>query len=174
MRNLRNGEFEKNSRLSSKPTSRDFHLVAQPTGSDPCHVVIHDGILVTLHKYSNSITSQRVPLFIRIFLIPFSNLLTVPEDQASLQGAKSAASVLIPSPNTDFSILVHASNRNTGLNVDPRGGMIAIFTPDTVDGKPRMISQFSAALKQVRGCNRVDRIASSCILARIRAGACFE
>jgi len=95
--------------------------------------------------------SQRVPPLRQNFSDTISNLLTVPEDQASLQGAKSVASALVPSPNADFSTLVYASNRNAGLNGDPRGGVIAVFILDAVDGKLLIISQFFTGLKQVRG-----------------------
>ena len=72
-------------------------MVAQPYFvSGLSHTVIHDGILVTLHEYSNSITSQRVPLLRQSSSDVILNLWTVPEDQGSLQGARFvAAEVLI-------------------------------------------------------------------------------
>jgi hypothetical protein len=69
-----------------------------------------------------------------------------------LEGAKfAAAEVLIPCPNEAFpSTLVYASNRNTGINNDPRGDSIAVLALDT-NGKLEMINQFFTGLKQVRG-----------------------
>jgi len=81
-----------------------------------------------------------------------SNLSIVPQDQAILKGAVfAAAEVLIPPPNKAFpSTLVYASNRNTGVNDDPRGDSIAILALHT-DGKLEIINQFFTGLKQVRG-----------------------
>jgi len=133
----------------------DFSIggeIRQPPGSGPRHAAIHDGILVTLHKLSNTITSQRVPPQCQNSSDMISNLLIVPEDQAALQGAKfGAAEVLIPSPNEAFpSTLVYASNRNIGPNDDPRGDSITVLTLDA-DGKLQIINQFFTGLKQVRG-----------------------
>ena len=136
--------------------------VAQPTGSGPRHAVLHGDILVTLREYSTIITSQLVPPLVQNICDTVSNLLIVPEDQASLQGAKFVASeALIPSASAEFSALLYASNRNTGPNGDPRGGVVAVFVLDAVDGKHQIISQFFTGLKQVRGCNSVNRITGS-------------
>ena len=126
--------------------------IAQPTGSGPRHAVIHDGILVTLHEFSSTITSQRIPPLGTNNSDIISNLSIVPEDQAALPGANfSAAEVLIPSPNEAFpSVLVYASNRNEGANDDPRGDSIAVLTLDA-DGKLQIVNQFFTGLKQVRG-----------------------
>jgi len=63
----------------------------------------------------------------------------------------AAAEVLIPSPNKAFpSTLVYASNRNTGLNDDPRGDAITVLALDA-DGKLQIINQFFTGLRQVRG-----------------------
>ena len=126
--------------------------ITQPAGSGPRHAAIHDGILVTLHELSSTITSQQIPPLGQNNSDIISNLSIVPADQAALQGAKfAAAEVLIPPPNTAFpSTLVYASNRNTGSNDDPRGDAITVLTLDA-DGKLQIINQLFTGLKQVRG-----------------------
>jgi len=94
--------------------------VTEPTGSG-----------LSLH----TVTSQRVSPLVQNSSDIISNLSTVPQDQASLQGAKFVTTeVLITFPNADFpSTLVYASNRDTGPNGDPRGDTIAVFTLDAVE-----------------------------------------
>jgi len=126
--------------------------IKQPSGSGPRHAAIHDGFLVTLHELSSTITSQTIPPLGQNSSSIISNLSIVPQDQASLAGAKfAAAEVLIPRPNKSFSsTLVYASNRNIGVNDDARGDSIAILGLDG-DGKLEMKKQFFTGLKQVRG-----------------------
>jgi 6-phosphogluconolactonase (cycloisomerase 2 family) len=126
--------------------------IKQPTGSGPRHAAIYKDILITLHELTSSITSQRIPPLGQNTSDIISNLSIVPEDQAVMPGAKfAAAEVLIPSPNRVFnSILVYASNRNSGTNNDTRGDSIAVLCLDE-NGKLQVINQVFTGLRQVRG-----------------------
>lgn len=127
--------------------------ITQPPGSGPRHAVISDNILITLHEYSSTITSQFIPSSSQNSSDLISSIYIVPTDQASLPGAKfAAAEVLIPSPNDAFPLnLVYASNRNVGTNItDPRGDSVAILSLGT-DGTLQLVNQFFTGLQQVRG-----------------------
>jgi len=126
--------------------------ITQPAGSGPRHAVVRNGLLVTIHDTSNTITSQLIPDLGTKNSTVISDLSIIPKDQANLKGATfSAAEVLLPPPNGQFpTTLVYASNRNLGKNLDPRGDSIAVFNM-SAEGKLQLLNQFFTGLQQVRG-----------------------
>ncbi|KAG8770653.1 hypothetical protein FRC12_004141 [Ceratobasidium sp. 428] len=122
-------------------------FIQQPAGSGPRHIVVHDGIVYTIHETASTLTSQRLP--------PLGSD-TQPKIISSFsvlppgvnQSAFGAAELVLDAKRK----LIYTSNRDQSPSgpSDPRGDAITIFSFDR-DGKLKPTSQIFTGLNRVRG-----------------------
>ncbi|KAG8894301.1 hypothetical protein FRB99_001363 [Tulasnella sp. 403] len=131
-------------RLSRTPSGwQNVGSIAQPAGSGPRHIVVHEGSLYILHELSNTLTQQTIP--------PLGSLLA-PQSISSQSiiptGASNttlgAGELLLSPKNAMYPTqYLYATNRN---DPDPAGDSIAIFALDPL----RLVAQVRTGLKHIR------------------------
>ncbi|KAJ7077819.1 Lactonase, 7-bladed beta-propeller-domain-containing protein [Mycena belliarum] len=114
-------------------------------GSGPRHTAVYDGALYTLNELDSTLSKHRFPtLPTAPSLIAVKSTMLNPP---ALPRDMLAAELLIPPPNSTFSVLyAYVSNRN---NPSPDGDTIAIFSIAGDDLE--LVAEISTGLKHLRG-----------------------